>query len=79
MNKIRYADALTAAALLTFAGCGQKTATPTPSANVPEVSETPAIQSPDTSALVSPEVSVMPSPVTSPAASTGTATSSPAA
>ena len=79
MKKLSLAAALTAAILMSLAGCGTKTATPTPSANVPEVSETPAIPSPDMSALVSPETTGTPSPVPSPMASESGGANSPAA
>lgn len=79
MKKLSLAAALTAAALMTLAGCGKKTTVPTPSANVPEVSETPAIESPDMSALVSPETTGTPSPMPSPAASAAAGESTPAA
>lgn len=69
MKKFNCAVAITMAAVLAFAGCGKKTATPTVSANVPVVSETPAIETPNVSALVSPTPSTVvtpePSPVTS--------------
>ena len=71
MKRFVRAAVLSAAVAATLlAGCGPKTATPTPSANVPVVSESPAIESPDISALVSPVVSAMPS--TSPAPSADT-------
>lgn len=75
MKKLSFAVAVTAAALTVFTGCGKKTATPTPSANVPVVSETPAIESPDMSALVSPETTITASPVPSPITSTPAANS----
>ena len=79
MRKLSYIVALTAAAVVTLAGWGTKTPTPTPSANVPEVSETPAIQSPDMSALVSPDTTGTPSPIPSAATSEATGANSPAA
>lgn len=79
MKKIRYTVVLTAAAVMALAGCGKKAETPTPSANVPVVSETPAIESPDMSALVSPMTSEAASPAPSPAAGTETGSRSPAA
>ena len=78
MKKMRFAVALTAAAMLAFTGCGKTTTTPTPSANVPVVSESPAIQSPNMSALASPVTSMGQAVVPSPTASANN-TSSPAA
>lgn len=69
MKKCNCIVAVTMAAVLVFAGCGKQTATPTATANVPVVSETPAIESPDVSALVSPSASVVVTPETTPAAS----------
>ena len=78
MKKVlRSAVLLAAAIALLLTGCGNKVATPTPNANVPVVSETPAIQSPDMSALVSTAPSTMPTSTPSPTVSTGTNMTSP--
>lgn len=69
MKKLNCAVAVLAAAVMVFSGCGKKTVVPTATANVPVVSETPAIQSPDLSPLVSPSATAVVTPETSPVTS----------
>ncbi len=72
MKKLNCAAAVFAVAVMVFSGCGKKAAVPTATANVPIVSETPAIPSPDVSALVSPSASTVVTPETSPVTSAKT-------